>query len=451
MRHAPEWFDRLGLGQLEAAGLTAAWSGKRTTADLTVCLTGEPEGVIQLLQSTGCPVHVARVFPSDTICVLGGSFENVAALIERINGFLRLVDPDIVAEYEQEQVEFLRDFGFDIHSDFMGNFVEEWGVAVRSTAAGLPEFMLAVRLGNAGVFDNHLGALAGAFDLKFDVTTYREVTIFSPLSVRLNFAYGVVDHYLVIGRDVAAVRQMVDAWHDRKSLEQTPSYRAAAKRFAHGPSAFGYVNASQLMQLALQNEELEVDPELGVDEEMVQALEHLASGNAAVGLTLDSAPGSVRMSLEFVGGHEAAAAAGRAACTSVIVSLARGRELGKRAVSAANLSGIVKASLVYAHEHKGEWPASLFVLAEHAGISLELLGNVYEGTAPRTLADADRESYYLYRKNVPKDIASTEVVAGEREIRRGEGANFAFADGHVEFIREPEASRLLSALHAQSR
>ncbi len=59
----------------------------------------------------------------------------------------------------------------------------------------------------------------------------------------------------------------------------------------------------RFMGLVLQHEEVEVDPELGIDEEMVQALERPASGNAAVGLALGSAPGSVRMSLEFVGGH----------------------------------------------------------------------------------------------------------------------------------------------------
>jgi len=449
---SPEVFEILGLGQMEAAGLTATWSGKRTTADLTVCLNGEPRALAQLFQGTGRPVSIAKLFPSDTLFLLGGAFNSAAAVVDRVNKVLTLVDPEIVREYEQEQFDFACDFGFDIHNDVLGNLVDEWALAVRADNADLPEIMLAVRLEDPGVFDNHVRALVGAFGLKFSATTHREVTVFKPQSARLDLAYGVVDNYLMIASDPAAVYRMVDAWRDHKSLNDVSGYRTAAKRFARGPSAFGYLDVSQLTRLAFENGEFEAIPALGVDETLVQELQHLAADHAVAAAMLDSAPGSLRMSLEFAGGSDkSAASAGHAIWGSFVASTARARELSKRLTSASNLRWLAQASKIYAADHGGEWPASLSQLVEQGNITLEMLGNVYEGTAPRTIADADRESYFLYRGNVTKDAAPTEVVAGEREIRHGEGANFAYADGHVEFVREPDASRLLAVLRAKSR
>ncbi|MFH0983763.1 MAG: hypothetical protein V2A79_19785, partial [Planctomycetota bacterium] len=431
LREFPQAFDLLGLQQVEAAGLTAAWSEGRTTADLTVCLADAPSGVMQLFQSADRPVNVARLFLPDTVFMVGGKFESGAALTERVNEFLNLVDPEIVQEYEQERSEFLGEFGFDIQADFLGNFVDEWAVAVRPTEGRLPEPTLAVRLGDPAVFDAHLRALAGAFDLKFDVTAYREVNVFKPLSARITAAYGVVGDYLVVGPDVAAVCRMVDAWHDHKSLNEFAAYRTMAERWVGGASLFGYVNVSKLMGLALQNDELQLDSAAGVDEQFVEGLRQLAAGDAAVGLTLGAAPGRLKLALELAAGEQNRLLASKAFGLSIGASLARARELSKRTASVANLAGIANAAKIHAGEHKGEWPASLAELLQSGAISLEALRNPYDGTAPRTLADADRESYYLCRKNIPKGVAATEVVAGEREIRRGEGANFAYADGHV--------------------
>ena len=450
LRHVPEVHDIFGLEQVEAVGLTAAWSDRQTKADLTVCLAGEPEGLMQLFRSAARPVNVGKVFPPDAVFVLGGAFPSGAALADRVNEVLDLVDPEIVEEYEQERVEFARDYGFDIHTDFLGNLTDEWAVAVRAHA-GLPVFMLAVGLDDPSAFGHHVSALAGAFDLKFNVTTYGEVTIFSPLSARFNVAYGVVDRYLVVARDTTAVCGMVDAWHDGKSLDQTPGYHAAAKRFTRGASAFAYLDVAHLIRLALQNDEIEVNPAAGLDEELVEGIERLASGRASASMALRSTPGGLRLSLDYRSDGQSGLSAGDVIWSSVGASLARSRELSRRMVSASNLAGIVKASMVYADRHEGEWPASLAELVRGGDLSLKTLGDVYNGTAPRTFADAERESYYLYRKNVPKNIAPTEVVAGEREIRGGEGANFAFADGHVQFVREPDASRLLAALRAQSQ
>ncbi|MCP4594308.1 MAG: hypothetical protein GY842_26565 [bacterium] len=451
LRDTPEVDAILGLDQLEGVGLAATWSETRTAAELTMCLAGEPRGLLTLLKASSRPVEIGKVFPADTVFMAGGKLASGAELAERVNGVLDLLDPEIVQEYEQERTDFVRDFGFDIHTDLLGNFVDEWAFAIRSDGGGLPEFMLAVRLGDPGLFEGHVRALAAAFDLQFDTSTYRQATVFAPSSARVRLAYSVVDDYLIVGRDADGVARMIDASTDHQGLDSSSVYREATKRFSSDSAGFAHLDLSRLMRLALEHDDIEPDPSMGIDEAMIEGLRRLASQDAALDFALQSATGRVSLSMDLSGGNEVRKLAGEAAWTSIGASLGRAREMSKRAVSMANLQGIVRASLLYAKNHQDQWPGSLAELVRYGSISLETLGNVYDGTSPRTIADADRESYYLYRGNPDGKLGATDVVAGEREIRRGEGANFAFADGHARYVQEPEASRLLAVLRANAR
>jgi prepilin-type processing-associated H-X9-DG protein len=448
--HDIDVYSILGLGQFEAAALTASWSKGQYAADLTVCLAGEPSGILRLLQGSGQPVQVARVFPADTVVMLGGTFPSGAVCAEQLNALLELIDPEIVEEYEQERADFVRDFGFDLQADFLGNFVGEWAVGVRA-AENLPDPVLAVRVADPIAFSNHMAALASAFDLRFDTSTHGSVTVYQPHSTRLQLAYGVVGDYLVIGANPTSVGRTADAWNGKQSLQTAPTYAAVLPGLAHGPSFFGYVDASQLMALAIQAGELHAGSDTGIDEPLMQNLERLAQADACAAGTVALTAGRLRASLNVPGSDQAAAWAGEAFWQSIGASLTRAREVAKRAVSAANLRGVVTSALVYANEHKGVWPASLADLLQQGAISIEMLRSPYDGTGPRTIATADREAYVIYRKNIPANVSPQEVVAGEREIRNGEGANFAYADGHVEFVREPDASRVLTVLKSQSR
>ena len=450
LQREPEVAALFNVEQFEAVGLTAEWSGMHPRADLTVCLKDAPAGLAKLAMSSGRPVRAATVLPPDTVLVAGGTFASAAEVLERIGELTDLLDPAIADEYGEEQLDFLCDFGFDIHNDLLANMVDEAVVAVRPNATGLPEMMLAVRLNDPAVFEQQHGALASAFELRFEASTYRDVTIFEPENARLNMAYGVVDHYLVVAPEPAAIRSVIDAWHDGKTLAQTPAYRGSSDGLSGGPAAFAYVAVARLAGLALERGEISVDPSLGMDEATVEAIKRVAKSRAAATLTLSSAPGTIRLSLDFAGGELGRDAAGEVIWSSIAASLARSRELARRGLSAANLREVVQASLIHTQQHQGEWPNSLGVLVTSGNIQLQALGNVYAGTAPRTIADADRESYYLLRANIPKDVAPTEVIAAEREIRRGEGANFAYADGHVAFVAEPEAGRMLAILRSQA-
>jgi prepilin-type processing-associated H-X9-DG protein len=130
----------------------------------------------------------------------------------------------------------------------------------------------------------------------------------------------------------------------------------------------------------------------------------------------------------------------------VSASLSRSREMAKRVMSASKLRGIVQACLVFAGDHQGTWPESLDQLAEANMLPADALRSPY-ADEPRasTAAHAPADWDYLYRDGT--GLAPDKVVACESSLRQ-DGANFAFADGHVEWISGARARALLREMRA---
>ena len=127
---------------------------------------------------------------------------------------------------------------------------------------------------------------------------------------------------------------------------------------------------------------------------------------------------------------------------SFTASLGASREQAKRLVSAANVKGIVVSCLIHANEHKGAWPDAVSQLVQNGSCALDQFDSPFrDQTIMLTVDNVDRESYYLYRPGTGLD--PREVVVCERELRGG-GANFAYADGHVEWVEGERAVQLLA-------
>jgi len=139
---------------------------------------------------------------------------------------------------------------------------------------------------------------------------------------------------------------------------------------------------------------------------------------------------------------------------SIAASLVQGRDQSRRLVSGANIRGIIISCKIHANRHQGAWPETLGQLAADGSVSLQQFTSPYDGTGPTSIEEVDRLSFYLYRCGLNEKTIkdpSILVVAGEREVHRGQGANFGFADGHVEWIAEPRAGELLAELRAAAR
>ena len=125
----------------------------------------------------------------------------------------------------------------------------------------------------------------------------------------------------------------------------------------------------------------------------------------------------------------------------MLPSLARARELAKRAVSASNLRGIGMGAQIYASEHDNIFPESLEVLVEQGMITREIL------VSPRAAGDGVSYIYFGGQKTTsnPRNVLAYELVIGE------EGTNVLFIDGHVEWLRPAEFERVLQESYERRR
>jgi prepilin-type processing-associated H-X9-DG protein len=126
-----------------------------------------------------------------------------------------------------------------------------------------------------------------------------------------------------------------------------------------------------------------------------------------------------------------AAAAGMVA-SIMLPSLARAREVAKRAESGANLRGIGEACQTYADDHDDAFPSSLRELVEAELITVEMLQS--------PLDPKDEAESYGYIAGQKRGDDESNVLAFEW-LHSREGTMVLFLDGHVEWLPLDEAKR----------
>lgn len=126
----------------------------------------------------------------------------------------------------------------------------------------------------------------------------------------------------------------------------------------------------------------------------------------------------------------------------------RVRAQARRQKSAYQLQDLATAMLIYAGDHDGAGPPTIQALLDGGNVQSAMLGCPYPELATKAV---DEGPFYVLR-NLPslaslreRRESSTTVMAGERMIHDG-GANFAFVDGHVEWVESPRAEELLRQL-----
>ncbi len=123
----------------------------------------------------------------------------------------------------------------------------------------------------------------------------------------------------------------------------------------------------------------------------------------------------------------------------LLPSLARARELAKRAVCRANLRGIGQACLVYAADDaRDSFPLNLQMLITDGSVGPEVLTSPLDPNA--------RAVSYSYVTGLTEDDQDDWIVAfANPAYSNGEGASMLFLDGHVEFVKEPNFTGFLDA------
>ncbi len=123
-----------------------------------------------------------------------------------------------------------------------------------------------------------------------------------------------------------------------------------------------------------------------------------------------------------------------AMATSILIpSLVRARELAKRAVTLANLRGLVQGCYIYSNDHDEQFPDSLAVLIEEDLALPKMLVSPRHGPG---------EEAYIYITGQSPNVDPRNVLM--YEIPRGdEGVAAVFADGHAQWLKPDEFRRFL--------
>lgn len=126
----------------------------------------------------------------------------------------------------------------------------------------------------------------------------------------------------------------------------------------------------------------------------------------------------------------------------LLPSLARAREITKRAVDASNLRGIGQAMLVYAHDNDHHFPPDFQALLDDGSITAQQL------TDPSSANLPPRCDYYYVVGLTSDDPADWIVAYCDPANHGGEGANILYVNGRVEFVKEPGFTQEIEGFQA---
>ena len=118
----------------------------------------------------------------------------------------------------------------------------------------------------------------------------------------------------------------------------------------------------------------------------------------------------------------------------MLPSFARARELSRRVVCSANLSGIGKALYTYANNNQDLFPPDLNVLVKSGAITPQML------QCPST----ESPGYIYITGLTTDDNPDTPIVYEALENHGGEGGNILFVDSHVEFYNQQGYEKIIA-------
>jgi prepilin-type processing-associated H-X9-DG protein len=133
----------------------------------------------------------------------------------------------------------------------------------------------------------------------------------------------------------------------------------------------------------------------------------------------------------------------------MLPSLARAREKANEVKCAANLRQIGQAIVMYANDNKGYAPPDFSYLPQYlAGTTVYTCPS---SSAPATTSGSVSTDYiYVVRPGqklmTQKYAAQSVLVYEPLSDHPGDGANFLFFDGHVQFLGKKEAAAMIKQL-----
>ncbi|MFH1418928.1 MAG: H-X9-DG-CTERM domain-containing protein [Planctomycetota bacterium] len=453
-----------------AGAIDLTWDRWTLSARATIALVEDCQGVARVLARPTHPARVLGVFPEDFLAVGRIGWKNAAGIFNGLYELTDQFDETISAEYREELAEFEKESGVDWDAGILGNLVGEvaFGVRVDFTRPSPVGWAVVFPLADEAKFREQFDKLAEHFELPFEEVEVEGVRVRKTTMSRIEPAEGVElpavvsgfpktfflaqqHSLLIVGSDAATVADVAkQAAGGLKAEPAGANLRACYNRLGDPNHLAVMLDVEQLRKkvpvigmavgprLAPAVAEGFVGVAVAVEEHVVSAELHWSSRSA--GAKPRETQGA---EMPAIGTEEVMLELG----TAVARSFAQARAQAKRVVSMSNMRGMGQALYIYADKHGGAFPESLEALlrAIPDALSLKMLISPYDGRGPESIDDVERDAYVVYRPGLTTGSIPTEVVMAERTLHDG-GANFLFQDGHVEFIEEPHATRLLEMI-----
>jgi len=453
----------LGFDRLESVALSVDIEDSFLKLKLAMTNDGKVAGIPEVILRPNTGIKTARFVPADYSVFMRLS---VAGALDAYRGWQgivrRLVDDVSWKEYQDSLAKLDKERGFALE-DILENLGDEVAVAVKlPELIGIPPTLAFVSVKDEAKAQGMISRLLTKARAKPAVfSTVGGATIYTTTLVRGVFlSYTTKDGYLIIGLSPSSVASGLAASESGESLAELKGFKSALEAAPQENLLFAYADMGTVARFvaglahwfesSFQATFRSIFLDVKYSSETARIVQTLNLESERMGRAILCATGGDDYLLVQA---EIPIGVIRALALPLWQPLAAAREQARRTACLSNLKQIVTACLTYAPDHKGRFPDKLSQLYPAYLNSLWIFSCPGTGTVISGPEEIDaKSSYRLIGGFVLKEVKRTgeKLVLYEDIGSHGEGANVAFADGHVKSVNREGFRKLIKEAGVQT-
>lgn len=440
---------------VKAAAAEFAWDKRGIRLRLIAALADPCKGILGALSGTGGSSNTLGILPEDFFVIGRVGFSSGASIIDGLYRITDSFDPEISEEYRTEIAEFQNDTKVNFTTDILGGLSGEAVFGLRVDFMKNPPIAWAVvaPLGNAEQFADGTAKLEKHFGLKAATVPVGE------LPVRFvkdggPIAWAIHDKRLIIAESPLTIDEIAATKPSSISGEpRRETLRGCRKALGGFEQVCVLADIDQFlakapigaMFLGAGGTKLLRGTTAGVSfstrDRMIELKAHWMKNAPSRATKPDATQDQPEESSDGDGAFQL-----EPIVSMLVEATGNARSQAQRTVVMSNMRAIGQALHIWAHDHENRFPATLEELVADGNVLLDHFSNPLDGSSPQRPEDVTRDGNVIYRPGLSPSSDPGEIILAEKSIANGEGANFLFVDGHVEFIAEPQATELIEKI-----